>query len=472
MKGYPTFYKIEGSGAKLLHYLKSGTRGVDVPFMLSVFDDIHAVEDTSSAFKAKIADQKKLLGTERKEARLGKTRLNVQSGKIEELPTPGATTTMKAHIQGTAEHAQRLQAVLDSIEKTKGRKKAIKVQQFIQSTDALPFQKVVPWKTIRERIPIIRRTVKMSLEEELIIDTAVSFVHSLRNDVFLKKEPLSDPETKALKDWLILLSVSLPQEWVLTALVDDVLRNVDELAKNPKLLDGILKGQRVIRSSWSPSCSIIGSGFTCGFWKLLHTVSVGVAEHRGGRTLFTQSFNTFSPAETADVIREFIANFFRCRECAAHFIASYDDCSFERCDRLTDDAGAASDADWKNMATWLWKFHNAVSVRVMYKRGSRNPRLVKDEISVIWPSLQDCPSCYGDDGSWDEDAVFLHLERVYWPGAEIDSRTARLLHFASQIQPPSSVRLYAILCLLVLLVSYRSASPYTKRAIYGPKRSE
>jgi hypothetical protein len=37
-----------------------------------------------------------------------------------------------------------------------------------------------------------------------------------------------------------------------------------------------------------------------------------------------------------------------------------------------------------------------------------------DEISVLYPSIHDCVMCYNGDGSWNEDAVFVFLERQYW----------------------------------------------------------
>jgi hypothetical protein len=479
VRGYPTFYKfnVTSDHDVDLEIVKSGTRGLDSSFVLSLFETIHSIEDTSEAFKAEVAGLKKTTGVAVPTVkRLGDNPFgsNQRDNKAVEMPLSGATNMMMANVKGTTEELLHREKIVDSIRRIKGDGIAQKLQAFMQTSDALPFQKMVPGggATLRERVPLVRRTVKMTAEEELIVDTAVSFVYSLKHDVFLKGEELSETETKALRDWLILLSVSLPQEWVLTTLVDDVLRNVDQLARNPKLLDNLLQNQHIVRRNWSPSCSRNGSGFTCGFWKLLHTVSIGVAEHRGGKTLFTQTFNTFSPSETGDVIREFIANFFRCRECAAHFIASYDDCSFMRCDRLTDDAESASDAEWKEVAKWLWKFHNAVSVRVWNEKHNNGVHRPEDEIKVIWPNPVHCPTCFRDDGSWDEDAVFLELERTYWPGAEIDSRTARLLNFASQIHPPDSVRLYAFACVLLLLIGYRSASPYVKGAIYGPKRSD
>ncbi|GKY94249.1 hypothetical protein MPSEU_000390700 [Mayamaea pseudoterrestris] len=478
IKGYPSFFKITGGGGNDLQSVKSGTRGVDHTFVLSLFDkNAAAVEDTPTNFQTAMTALK--LQTNRTYIRpalnrIGPGRLNPQTNKVEEVPSTGATVSMKANIKGTSEEMQRRATILESIRRAKGQRKAEQVKSVMETTSELPYQKLVPLTGLREKIPLFRRTVKLSLEEELIIDTAVSFAYSLKYEVFLRGQELSESETKALKNWLILLSVSLPQEWILTTLVDDVLRNVDGLVKNPALLDHIMKDRQIVRTAWSPSCRRVvgGGGYTCGFWKLLHTVTVGVAEHRGGKTVFAQSSNTFSPAETADIIRDFIANFFRCRTCAAHFIASYDDCSFDRCDRLVEDAEATSDSDWKEVAVWLWKFHNAVNIRVWNERNENGVRKSGDELKLVWPSLADCWTCYRGDGSWDQDAVFLHLERSYWPDAEIDSRTARLLTFSSQIQPPNAIRIYALICILIVLVGYRSASPYIKGQIYGPKRSD
>jgi hypothetical protein len=37
------------------------------------------------------------------------------------------------------------------------------------------------------------------------------------------------------------------------------------------------------------------------------------------------------------------------------------------------------------------------------------------EDAIRWPSRESCPKCWRDDGSWDSDAVYEHLQYEYWP---------------------------------------------------------
>jgi hypothetical protein len=149
----------------------------------------------------------------------------------------------------------------------------------------------------------------------------------------------------------------------------------------------------------------------------------------GMRTAGTQ---TFSPLEAANVLRDYTANFFYCEHCAVHFVEDYSNCDMNRrCDRLATDADSASDQDWKEMALWLWEYHNAVSVRLLnveadaklkkqqnsiLNRAPIGPgkATMAQEIHVLWPTMDECVACLKFDGTWNEAAVFQHLERKYW----------------------------------------------------------
>jgi hypothetical protein len=166
-------------------------------------------------------------------------------------------------------------------------------------------------------------------------------------------------------------------------------------------------------------------------------MTVGVAEHRGGQDLiesgqFKPTLKVFSPVEAADALREYMAHFFACTECATHFVATYDKCDMHRrCNRLTNDAATATDADWKELAKWLWEVHNSVSVRLVNeksdeKRKKKQRALIlkalpgpgiattMEQAQVLWPSLDDCVLCFNEDGTYDENYIFQHLEATYW----------------------------------------------------------
>jgi Erv1 / Alr family len=185
---------------------------------------------------------------------------------------------------------------------------------------------------------------------------------------------------------------------------------------------------------------------------------------------------TFTPLEAANTLRRYMDHFYICTECSRNFIADYDNCEHRLCDRLTDDASTASDADWKELGNWLWEFHNDVSLRVLAESRKKNAGAkvsrfgrsaqdttatsVNDEIAALWPSLDMCIKCFNEDGSWNEDAVFLYLEHTYWPGATLDSKASRLLEFDAEIDPEGTglFKMLLIGLLGLLIAMWRTIS--------------
>jgi hypothetical protein len=60
--------------------------------------------------------------------------------------------------------------------------------------------------------------------------------------------------------------------------------------------------------------------------------------------------------------------------------------------------------------------HNDVNVRLLNERFREKGKEVgiTDEIGALYPSLRACVSCFRADGGFDEDGVFLFLEKEYW----------------------------------------------------------
>lgn len=130
----------------------------------------------------------------------------------------------------------------------------------------------------------------------------------------------------------------------------------------------------------------------------------------------------YSTNETADTLRAFIEHFFGCEVCRINFMQEYDSCSFNRCERLIDQAGTFN--DWKELPLWLFEFHNAVNTRLMYERAEAESRKASSNelLSVEWPSRKHCPSCWYSDGRFDPDRVYMFLQLIYWPD-ELISKT-------------------------------------------------
>lgn len=276
------------------------------------------------------------------------------------------------------------------------------------------------------KVPIVKRAFKRSHAEETLNDAALSFTRGLMMGVLrTSDDPLDYKRKAALMDWLDLLSISLPPELNLHELIDTLRLNIDSISQSPKSLTAIIEKHHIPNPNWSDSCTKkVGLGFFCGFWKLLHIMSMGVSEQAGGLAL-QESYPTiriFSAKEAGDVIREYMAYFFNCEKCTQRFIAQYDDCSFQRCNRLSDATVDAPADSWKEFSIWLWEVHNDVSRSkasrasdVFTKWGKKEEaKRWERDMSAVYPHIDQCLTCFTAEGLWDVNAVYLHLEREYW----------------------------------------------------------
>ena len=357
--------------------------------------------------------------------------------------TDFATKAMRANTPGTKEYNDRKQKIIKRIDMASKRRNPVAAATLkttasgttpILRKGSLPYQKEIKKPSfVRkqvEKIPLVKRIVKMTPEEELILDASLSFIHGLKYGIFTSDDALTPEKRSALKNWLSLLSVSLPPEWGLHRLIDKLIKKFEAISKSDTALERVLSEYELPRQYWSKDCRRkggVGGGFSCGFWKLMHITTVGVAEHKGGHNLVESemvgtSTQIFSPIDAADTIREYIGHFFTCSECRDHFVKTYDDCDKNRrCARLTEETEFASDSDWKELALWLWEVHNDVSVRLLKERhikkaakyGTKSLQL-GDEITALWPDVGGCLMCFDEDGTWDEPEVFRMLERTYW----------------------------------------------------------
>lgn len=281
-------------------------------------------------------------------------------------------------------------------------------------------------KKILSSVPIVKRAFKPKPEEDLYGDAALSFVTGLKMGVYTDGRPLDQKRQEALVDWLELLSISLPPELGLHALIDDLLSNMSYISQGREKLYEQLDKYPLANKYWSDSCSKgrKGQGQNCGLWKLLHIVTIGFAEHRGGLEQQDGSYvdvpmtsgPTFTPNQGAAIIREYIALFFGCDVCKNNFLSKYDDCvSFGRCDRMPVDAriDEVEDEDWKELPLWLWEFHNHIAARIVQVKARRDGGR-DDEVIGIWPNAETCFSCYNIDGSWNMEELYVFLETTYW----------------------------------------------------------
>jgi len=185
-------------------------------------------------------------------------------------------------------------------------------------------------------------------------------------------------ESKAiLRRWLWLLGHAGAQETdkAMELLEGDarVSQNDWEAAIRPITIHG----WGAARLGWA-SCQGVGRGYPCGLWTILHA-ALANSQDAGGKILA--------------VARDYIGSFFKCEDCAQHFVEAFSGVDLTKMDHQA-------------AVLWLWNAHNSVNVRTAPQYG----------IAVgagPFPSLSACPACRDAVGEWKMGEVYTFLQNNY-----------------------------------------------------------
>jgi hypothetical protein len=259
-------------------------------------------------------------------------------------------------------------------------------------------------------------------KKQVFDDAYLSFDFNIRNGIFTSNDPMVNSTKAALHDWLVLLQRSLPPAWQLQKAINALLDNFEVATSGEDQLLSILnQAPPPPTKKWSSACTkgMPGMGYTCGLWELFHIVTVGVVEWN--LMLGSGQIDiAISTVEAANILRNFIANFFGCEVCRMHFLSAFDACEIDRCHRLNEDD--ASYEAWLQFPVWLFETHNAVNVRLMKEHTEREYTAAThstDEMYGQWPHREECPKCWRSDGSWDEENIYKFLRIEYWYVAQM-----------------------------------------------------
>ena len=298
-----------------------------------------------------------------------------------------------------------------------------------------------------------RKRKKQTPEEMLYHDITLAFINGLKSGLYDDLEkPLSVERKQLLLDWCDLLSATLPPEFGLHRVINLLRSNWIHISSSRRNLMSILSVSLPAEKDYSDECTqptkkrLFGSGSNtkspargsnCAFWRLLHTLSVGLAERKGGTDASTddevlrdvdaalgvvggkhrRNHRPFSPKEAAEIIRNVVDTFFTCEVCRKNFVEQYNSCQYGRCVKLKDTTEGLTEDDWREMSLWLWQYHNGVTSTISNKAAeSTNARAVSS--GLAWPSAKDCSSCKLNDGRWDHMHVYQYLREVYWGDEE------------------------------------------------------
>ena len=248
-------------------------------------------------------------------------------------------------------------------------------------------------------------------KRDIYKDAHLSLDFALRSGVYTSPGELDQKKKSALRQFLTLLQKCSPPGSTMQPLVADLLDNFSEVSKGDAELNAILDRHAKPADEWSAACLQHGTGYTCGLWQLFHIVTIGLVEWN--KIAYDKDMQLHTMVE-AEHIRGFIANFFLCDECRGHFVSEFDNCMYDRCNRLVDHADATV-AHWIQFPLWLFEQHNGVNIRLRKERIDRGETEDATESEVMWPPLHKCPSCWLSEGRWDEEKVYGYMRLEYWP---------------------------------------------------------
>jgi len=267
----------------------------------------------------------------------------------------------------------------------------------------------------------------------IILDDAfLSFDFAMRQSIYMKEGPLSNSTAVVFRDWIALLRLVLPPLWKIHNALDSIVLDMDRVVKDEQYLLDIMdtKGPSS-KLHWHGCTSESSHGYTCGLWELFHIVSVSVVEWNNAAVT---PHSIVTTEYVATMLYSYVSEFFGCDVCRRNFISNFDSCSQNRCHRLGN--SDTSHTEWKQLPLWLWEEHNDVNVRLKLEqkqKKNKHAQLTSQEIeNAKWPSRYDCPSCWQEDGTFDDDIIYKYLRLQYWPASHI--RDATSIQYARDIQ--------------------------------------
>jgi len=283
--------------------------------------------------------------------------------------------------------------------------------------------------------------------------------------------PLDAVKQQVLQDFLRVLHRTVPWSASLQPVVRALLREFKtQVVQGPEQLTALMahypppppRSTPGLRPSqnhpqdatthvWSVASTQHGSGYTAGLWQLFHIMSVGLVvwnSNQDTRRVASGENKTppgsppehvrIPPAEMADVLRNYIEQFFPCEVCQLHFLTDYDACALDRCTRL--DTQTEHDTEitalerYIQYPLWLFETHNNINIRLRKERIDLElePEDLMTETDVVWPPVASCTKCWLSEGTrWDEMEIYKYLQYIYWPNADSSNKVSRQFEYRS-----------------------------------------
>lgn len=317
------------------------------------------------------------------------------------------------------------------------------------------------------RQPRATRT-RQELENDvhLALHGALRDVHNSRGDGGSPAGGgLSKERRDVLRQFLLLLSKTLPRQWPVRSTVQKALKQFQFVTKKPAYLNKILGANLPSNPQYSSACrqhDDKSSTAQCGTWELLHVVSVNVVEYNSEQSSHKERLPTL---EVAKILRDYVREFGLLEggggdrdgsdsgdddDAGEQFVREVTQCQRvaagndeQPCQSryfsllTTVESTADSDVlDWIQLPIYISELHNRVRNNTAQQQSGRG-NMKHNAHHFAWPPRRDCPSCWNvETGQWNEQTVYRYLQLEYTAKGELLSTGAR----AELLQMPLPTR--------------------------------
>ena len=196
-------------------------------------------------------------------------------------------------------------------------------------------------------------------------DASLSFEFALLHGIYIENGSLSSEKQNTFKEWLELLSNTLPIQMKRThTIINGILDNWSMAISGQHELDKLVQSytnKKEVEPSWKWRTCTYGEnsmGYTCGLWQLFHIMSVGVVEynkhhHHGSLDNLIATRRASETLRNCKLLYTFvhimciflykdphlavcislpdIDHFFQCDVCRMNFLSMYDTCAVSCC---------------------------------------------------------------------------------------------------------------------------------------------
>ena len=321
---------------------------------------------------------------------------------------------------------------------------------------------------------------------------------SIEKDIKGYIVPWSWDQYHTFREWLDLMHWSLPTRDMAKVhnIVNDLRNNIKAIEDGPDEITRILASHDYYKKkpTWSASCrdaNKADQGYACGFWKLLHIVSIGVVEQHQS---VLGDLQRVLVSHVGTTVRDYVETFgFATSDVGRElFLQAFQDCLDEtQCQQSMGikkkglfsrfrrrNIPVKTDKSWKELSIFLWKVHQAYRTNRLSRTQEGYDSLLNVE-ELQWPTVELCPMCYSRQGrpdivaeenqnmdenlvvdelnqiTWNKERVFDQLKHEYWPRSLQSPRVVVLDRWDSkqmEILHPGAGGVWTIVTVLVVLL--------------------